>query len=508
MHKAASNTNSNLLDLCRKFEKTRILVIGDVILDKFVYGSVDRISPESPVPVLALKRENKMLGGAGNTLANLAGLTVKAELIAVIGADNEGEQLRELLGGLNVSPDNLVVDATRPTSVKTRFLAGHQQLLRSDFEKSDSVDDAVARKILEKFNALKSKIDAVIVSDYGKGVLRADVISAIIAGAKESNIPVIVDPKGSDYTKYKGATAVTPNKKELSEAVNGATLATDADVEQAANRLIKECGVQNVIATRSAEGISVISPSEGVHHIRQEHTVEVYDVSGAGDTVIATITASLAAGASFESAAYLANQAGSIAVTKVGTTPIRLEELLDALQGANIASSSRLYQAPLQSVEAAIEDINRWRAQNLKVGFTNGCFDIVHAGHVTYLNEARAQCDRLIVALNSDSSVRVLKGPERPVHDEKARATVLGALASVDMVILFGAKEQGQDNTANTLLEQLRPDIYFKGGDYKVEEIPEAPIVQAYGGIVKVLSNVEGYSTTNAIKKIRKTDAA
>lgn len=509
MSKASSPSCSSnaLMDLCRNFKKNRIVVVGDIILDKFVYGSVERISPESPVPVLALKRENKMLGGAGNTLANLVGLTAKADIIAVIGHDNEGAEVRELLGELGISSDNLVVDAARPTSVKTRFLAGHQQLLRSDFEKSEAVDDAIAAHITQKFTSLIKGANAVILSDYGKGVLRADVIASLIALAAENRIPVIVDPKGKDYTKYKGATAVTPNKKELSEAVNGASVASDSEVEKAARTLIGECGIQNVIATRSAEGISVISPAEGVHHMRQEHAVEVYDVSGAGDTVIATIAASIAGGASLQDAAYLANHAGGIAVAKVGTTPIRLEELVSALQSANRTDSTtnRLFQAPLQSAQAAIEDINRWRAQNLKIGFTNGCFDILHAGHVTYLNEARAHCDRLIVALNSDASVKILKGAERPVHDEQARATVLGALASVDMVILFGAEQAGQDNTANALLDRLRPDIYFKGGDYTVDQIPEAPIVQAYGGTVKVLGNVDGYSTTNAITKIKKT---
>lgn len=496
-----SDSNA-LAALCKTIPNQNILIIGDLILDKFIYGSVDRISPESPVPVLARKREDQMLGGAGNTLANLAGLKTNATIISVIGEDNEGETLKDLLAQKNSSSRYLITDPSRPTSVKTRFLAGHQQLLRTDFEKTDAISDAVAAQIITACEQLLPETKAVILSDYGKGVLRPDVIRSIIDKAAALSVPVIVDPKGTDFSIYSGATAITPNRNELAGATFNHPTDSDDNVVAAARQLIETCAVHAVIATRSQDGISIIeSNKDTATHIKAAHEVEVFDVSGAGDTVIATIAATLAAGGTLVEAATLANIAGNIAVTKVGTTPIRLEEIIHALVEEMSSAPERMRHAPLLIKEAGLEEVKRWRARGLKVGFTNGCFDIIHAGHVTYLDEARSLCDRLIVGLNQDSSVKVLKGPTRPIHDEKARATVLGALASVDMVILFGAEKHGDDNTACALLDYLRPDMYFKGGDYTVDQIPEAPTVQAYGGTVQVLQVVEGYSTTKAIEK-------
>lgn len=502
--------NKDLISLLNNLSDTSVLVVGDVILDKFIYGSVDRISPESPVPVLALSREDIMLGGAGNAFANLVGLGVKAQLLAVIGDDDDGGRIAEHMAGMGQSADHLIVDSSRPTSVKTRFLAGHQQLLRSDFEVTGALSADVADDLVQRFSALLSGVQAVILSDYGKGVLSPSVLKRLIEAARAQDIPVIVDPKGQDFGIYRGASAVTPNRKELADATQGMAVDSDADIQSAAERILTECGVGAVIATRSQDGMSVIQAGAAPYHVESAQDIEVFDVSGAGDTVIATIAASVAAGGSLEQAAVLANMAGSIAVTKVGTAAIRLADLVDAVDnGLNAASSpARARMAPLADDHSALEHVKRWKAKGLRVGFTNGCFDIVHAGHVTYLDEARGRCDRLIMALNSDASVKILKGPERPIHDEVARATVIGALASVDMVVLFGAEQAGDDNTASRLLDFLKPDLYFKGGDYKVEDIPETPTVEAYGGTVEVLSVVDGYSTTNAISKIRASDAA
>lgn len=493
----------SLQDLCEALPQQEILVIGDLILDRFIYGTVDRISPESPVPVLARSREDLMLGGAGNTFANLIGLKTKATLISVIGEDSEGETLKKLLEEKQVRTDTLITDPARPTSVKTRFLAGHQQLLRTDFEKIAPISDTIAQQILQTLDALLPTTKAVILSDYGKGVLRPDIIQTIITQANAQNIPVIVDPKGTDFSIYRGAFAITPNRKELSEATQGRPTKSDEDVIDAARHLITTCALQTVIATRSQDGMSVIQAEPAAPiHIKTAHEIEVFDVSGAGDTVIATIAAITAAQGSLEQAATLANIAGSIAVTKVGTAPIHLEELMQGLDVAyNFSTTAKQGQAPLLSLNAALEEVKRWRAKGLTIGFTNGCFDILHAGHVTYLHEASAHCDRLIVALNSDQSVKILKGETRPIHDEKARAIVLGGLAAVNMVVLFGAQEAGQDNTACALLDALKPDMYFKGGDYRIDQIPEAPTVQNYGGTVKVLQVVDGYSTTQAIEK-------
>ena len=505
-------TENPLGTILENLKTAHVVVVGDIMLDRFITGNVDRISPESPVPVLSIKDENKMLGGAGNALANLTGLGVKADIIALIGDDEDGKTVQSLVQSLGSDAKNLVVDASRPTIVKSRFLAGHQQLLRTDFENKQSVDDNTANQIIEQAKKAIEGAGAVIISDYGKGVLRADVIAAIIAAAKAKTIPVIVDPKGQDFSIYKGASAITPNKKELSEATKGSDTKTDDDVIKAATSLMNECGIEAVVATRSGDGMSVIQKTGEPVHLRSTD-IEVFDVSGAGDTVIATIAASLAAGADLVQAASLANIAGSIVVTKVGTAPIRLAELRDALNGDQKSDKSRSRKGDIFTHDEngwaeAAETIQRWKARGLKVGFTNGCFDILHFGHVSYLNNARDHCDRLVLGLNSDSSVKILKGPERPVHDEHSRAAVLAALGSIDMVVMFGARETGDDNTAIKLLETLKPDIYFKGGDYTEEQIPESPTVRAYGGEVNVMPVYEGHSTTNSIAKMKKGEAA
>lgn len=505
---------SSLLGIVQAIDKSRVLVLGDIMLDRFIYGHVDRISPESPVPVLSIKREDVMLGGAGNALANLAGLESEGSIISLIGADSEGKAVAKQLKALKCNND-LVVDKDRPTIVKTRYLAGQQQLLRSDFEKKGQISDDSARKIVAAVKKVIKKADVLVLSDYGKGLLRDDVIADVIATARESNVKVIVDPKGQDFSKYAGAYAVTPNKKELSEAAGGRPVDTDEEVVAAAKKIISGCDIETVIATRSKDGISVVSRGKAPMHFRTIN-VEVFDVSGAGDTVIATLAAAVAANATLAQAATLANIAGSIVVQKVGTAKIRREELADALHDDGILAATGI-QKDSGSVRAkktfylpdeALETIKRWRSKGYKIGFTNGCFDILHQGHVTYLAETRQHCDKLIVALNKDSSVRILKGEERPVHGENARATVLSALSSVSMVVLFGADRKGQDNTASKLLQLLKPDIYFKGGDYTVDQIPETPTVRGYGGEVVVLSEVKGQSTTNSIAKMRSGKAA
>lgn len=506
--------NSEMSATLSAMEDLPVLVIGDIMLDRFVYGTVERISPESPVPVLSVLREDKMLGGAGNALASLAGLKCKGHIIAVIGEDSEGQILASELRAIGIASDGLVIDSSRPTTLKTRFLAGHQQLLRSDFENNQTICGRIESEILEKAELLMPKMRGVLISDYGKGVLSARVLNTLITMARHHNIPVVVDPKGKDYLRYHGATAVTPNKKELAEASAGSPVKTDAQIVKAARLVLDECDIGCVLATRSAEGMSVICKDEAFEPVHLRTTAkDVYDVSGAGDVVIATFTAALSTGANMICAAALSNLAGGIAVSKVGTAPIRAKELHAAL--ADIGSLTTLtpvstahnpnrhLQAPLCDDDEALEQIRRWRARGFKIGFTNGCFDILHHGHVSYLNEARSHCDRLVVGLNTDASVKILKGAARPVNDETSRASVLGALASVDMVVLFGAALKGEDQTANALIARLQPDIYFKGGDYKVEQIPEAAGVQSYGGSVKVLSVFEGHSTTGTIAKIK-----
>lgn len=501
----------NEMQIVRDMEGQNVLVVGDVMLDRFVYGRVERISPESPVPVLSIERENTMLGGAGNTLSNLAHLKCRGKILSVVGNDAAGKEIRDLAGVLGIDTSGLLGVEDRPSIVKTRFLAGHQQLLRTDYERVQALKADVSGMLLDKLEELFEGVGAVILSDYGKGLLTKELVRGVIERAKAKGVPVLVDPKGRDYSLYAGADVVTPNKKELAEATHGGAVETDADIEQTAQALITQSGIGAVVATRSKDGMSVIGAGDPVH-IRSAADIEVFDVSGAGDTVIATLAAALAAGADLARAAGLANVAGSIVVSKVGTAPIRAEDLEKALsrgEGASIRPSvERARNAPVSDRAAAKEEVQRWRARGLKVGFTNGCFDILHIGHVSYLNAARERCDRLVVGLNRDSSVRILKGPERPVHDEASRAGVLAALGAVDMVVLFGAEKEGQDNTACALIEYLQPDIYFKGGDYTADQIPEAPSVRQCGGTVEVMPVRAGYSTTSSIAKIRDEAAA
>ncbi|MCC6598812.1 MAG: D-glycero-beta-D-manno-heptose-7-phosphate kinase [Alphaproteobacteria bacterium] len=509
---------ARLQDLVEKMGKARVLVIGDVMLDRFIYGHVERISPESPVPVLSVKREEYMLGGAGNALANLVGLGVSPAILSVVGQDEEGRkvatQLEALTGGEQAG---LMADPLRPTTIKTRFLAGHQQLLRTDFERRAPIDRALITAALEKLVVLIKQTDAILISDYGKGFLQPDFLAGIIAQARAAGLPVVVDPKGRDFSIYRGADVITPNKKELSEAAGDLPVNSDEEVCIASAGLIESCGLGAVVATRSGDGMSVVRKNKPPVHLRTTD-IEVFDVSGAGDSVIATIAAALAAGGTLDDAAALANIAGSIVVTKVGTAPIRREELLQMLRsdqgdvlvrlGTERHKADRARRGDILSWEEAAEQVRRWKARGLKVGFTNGCFDVLHVGHVSYLNAARDHCDRLIVGLNTDVSVKILKGPERPVHEESARCGVLAALGAVDSVVLFGAAEAGGDNTARALLEILKPDIYFKGGDYTEDQIPEAPVVRAFGGVVQIMPVSEGHSSTASIQKIKGGKAA
>ncbi len=494
----------SLLHTIEKMAGSRVLVIGDLMLDRFVYGEVTRISPESPVPVLKVTREDRMPGGAGNVLSNLKGLNAKATIIALVGKDEDGALLNRLTG--EMGEVRLVAAEDRPTISKTRFLASHQHMLRVDEEQAKPLTAETEAALIAAIEAAMPGQQVVVLSDYNKGVLSVPVLKAIFAAAKKAGVPVLVDPKGHDYSVYKGADIVTPNRKELAEATRGMATATDADIEAAARKIIDDAGIAAVIATRSQDGMSVIRPGQPALHLRAQ-ALEVFDVSGAGDTVIATAAAALAAGASLNDAATLANLAGAVVVAKVGTAAIRAEELMRAANGEGTKNSAA-GQAPLCDWDTARDQVRRWQAQGLKVGFTNGCFDILHAGHVHYLNEARGHCDRLVLGLNHDASVRILKGPTRPVNIETDRATVIGGLGAVSLVVLFGAEEKGQDNTPCALIDYVRPDLFFKGGDYTVDQLPEAKIVQAYGGEVRLMGLTEGLSTTNTIKKIGEGKAA
>lgn len=468
----------------------RILCVGDVMLDRYIYGDVERISPEGPIPVLRVKDERTMLGGAGNVVRNLAALGAHVAFASVIGADDVGEEISRMLAAVPHVDASLAVDQMRRSTVKERYVAMGQQVLRADYETNASLSPALQREVIDRVRGLLTGVQVVILSDYGKGVLTQEVCGAVIAAARAAGIPVIVDPKGRNYELYRGASVVTPNRKELAE-VTGQAAKDDAAIVALARRLIAEADLEAMIVTRSQEGMSVVTADGNVAHLPAESR-EVFDVSGAGDTVISTLAAALATGLPLVDAASLANTAAGIVVGKVGTAVVYRDELAAKLREHELSSM----EMKIVTREAAADIAAAWRRKGLKVGFTNGCFDLLHPGHVALLAQSRALCDRLIVGLNSDASVARLKGPTRPIQPDVSRATVLASLASVDLVVIFG------EDTPEDLICAIRPDILVKGGDYTVETIVGAEFVQSYGGQVVVVDLVPGFSTTKTLEKL------
>lgn len=480
-------------DLARHIESlsgATVLCIGDAMLDRFVYGSVDRISPEAPIPVLRLERETAMLGGAGNVAANVLALGATCRFVTAVGDDAAGDELRELVADQIGDAFGVVTEPGRQTTVKTRFIGGRQQLLRADAERVAPLGDAWREAMLAAVREELRSAGAVILSDYGKGLLDLQTVAAVIAMAEEAGLPVVVDPKGTDYGRYRGASVLTPNRKELMQAT-GLPADDDEEVARAARHLIETCGVGAVVATRSERGMTVVTAAGEVTHLPAEAR-EVFDVSGAGDTVVAALTAALAVGIPLADAARLANLAAGIVVGKVGTAVVRAPELLAAVH----EQEWRQGEGKIATLEEAVECVARWRLRGRRVGFTNGCFDLLHPGHISLLGQARAACDVLVVGLNSDESVRRLKGPTRPVQGEGARATVLSSLASVDLVVIFG------QDTPETLIRAVRPDVLVKGADYSIEQVVGAEFVQSYGGRVVLAELVAGQSTTNTIRRM------
>ncbi|MGQ9366708.1 D-glycero-beta-D-manno-heptose-7-phosphate kinase [Azospirillum sp. ST 5-10] len=481
-------------DLARHIEAlstARVLCVGDVMLDRFVYGAVDRVSPEAPIPVLRIERETAMLGGAGNVAANLTALGAVCRFVSVVGDDPAGSEVRRLVALETGDNAGIVAEPGRQTTVKTRFIGGRQQLLRADAETVVGVNPLWCESLRGAVHEALREVGAVVLSDYGKGVLSDRLVAETIAAARAAGLPVVVDPKGNDYRRYRGATVVTPNRKELMQAT-GRPADSDAEVADACAHLIGACGIDAVVATRSERGLTVVTRTGTVAHLPAEAR-EVFDVSGAGDTVVATLTSALAAGVPLEDAARLANLAAGIVVGKVGTAVVRTAELLGALH----EQEWRHGECKVVTREEAVERLCRWKMRGKRIGFTNGCFDLLHPGHVSLLAQAKAGCDLLVVGLNSDDSVRRLKGPTRPVQGESARATVLASLSSVDLVVIF------DEDTPEQLIRTLRPDVLVKGADYRVDQVVGADFVQSYGGRVLLADLVAGQSTTNTIKRLK-----
>ncbi len=474
------------------FAGRRILCVGDVMVDHSLYGEVKRLSPEAPVPVVRVTRESSDLGGAGNVARNIAALGASCAFVSIIGDDRGGQQASELLARLPQTDPYLRVAKGRETTIKNRFFSndGHH-LLRADRETVMPLTGADLADLERAAAAEIVRCDAVILSDYAKGMLTTGLAAAVIAAARAAGKPVIVDPKTSDYERYRGATIITPNRAELAEAT-GMAVESDAAIVAAAQVLRGRTGAAAILVTRSGEGMSLVA-GDGVYHLPAENR-EVADVTGAGDTVIAVFSLAVAGGASMVAAARLANIAAGIVVGRQGTAVATAADLTAALRHSGLAGA----EEKIVDRATAAAKAGDWRRQGLKVGFTNGCFDLLHPGHVSLLRQARAACDRLVVGLNSDASVRRLKGETRPVQTESARATVMASLASVDLVVIFG------EDTPLDLIEQVRPDVLVKGADYTRDKVVGGDFVESTGGRVVLAEVVPAFSTTATIASLKK----
>lgn len=476
------------------FPDARVVCLGDVMLDRYVYGRVERVSAEAPIPIIHTSTHRDMLGGAGNVSRNVVALGAEAILIGVTGDDHAGERIARLADSEDRLTSRLVIEAGRSSTVKTRYVADGQQLLRADDECVDAISNETAARVMDALRAELPGTDVLVLSDYMKGVLADDVLAAAIAEAGRAGVPVIADPKRADFSAYAGVTLLKPNQAELAVATRS-PCRSEADIEDAARKLMEACAIDAVMVSRSKRGLSLFQRTVGPLHV-VARALDVFDVSGAGDTVVSTAAVALASGADLEAVAELANAAGGIVVGKLGTATVSRSELAARLFEMDVSSS----EAKITSAESAEAIVAGWRARGQRVGFTNGCFDLVHAGHVSLLTEARSACDRLIVAMNGDASVRRLKGPGRPVQQETARAIVLASLEMVDMVIVFS------EDTPIPLLERLRPDVLLKGGDYTIDQVVGADVVRAYGGEIRLAKLVPGHSSTAVIAEMSSTN--
>ncbi|WP_341920621.1 bifunctional D-glycero-beta-D-manno-heptose-7-phosphate kinase/D-glycero-beta-D-manno-heptose 1-phosphate adenylyltransferase HldE [Hydrocarboniphaga effusa] len=477
------------MSLLPRFAKARVLVVGDVMLDRYWTGSTSRISPEAPVPVVRVSRDQARPGGAANVALNLAALGVQTRLLGVIGADEAGAVLRERVAEASIAA-HWIEAPTHPTITKLRVLSRNQQVIRLDFEESFAAGDAFAREDFSRaFDALLPQVDAVLLSDYGKGTLAQ--VQALIEACRRAGKPVTVDPKGSDYARYRGATLLTPNVPEL-EAVVGAC-ADEATLVAKGEALLHELQLQALLVTRSEKGMTLLRVDAAPLHLPTQAR-EVFDVTGAGDTVISTLTAALAAGADLERAVTLSNAAAGITVGKLGAATVSPAELEATLDPHPVGDS----EAGMFDEDALLGWMERARAQGQRVVMTNGCFDLLHVGHLRYLEQARKLGDRLIVAVNDDDSVRRLKGPSRPLNTVADRMRLLAGLKCVDAVVAFG------EDTPARLIGRVLPDILVKGGDYTVEQVAGHEAVAAAGGRTVILDFYDGYSTTSTIARAQK----
>jgi D-beta-D-heptose 7-phosphate kinase / D-beta-D-heptose 1-phosphate adenosyltransferase len=482
------------MSIVENFAKVQVLCIGDVMLDRFTDGVIRRISPESPVPVFSAGASKTYPGGAANVARNIAALGGRCTLIGIVGEDDAGRMLGEdLQAGGNIVAI-LVPSNDRRTTEKTRFVAQGQHVLRVDRETALPLPAAAEQALLAALAQHIGGQQVVVLSDYAKGVLGDDVIRRAIAMARERHVPVIVDPKSHDLTRYKGATVITPNAREI-EAATGIAAPDDAGAVAAAEAGLRLTAAEAMLITRAEQGMTLVRRAGGPVHVRSVAR-EVFDVVGAGDTVSAALALALGAGAELEAAARIANAAAGISVGRRGTSTVSAGELLEELSGAE-KNEPGAHLAKLLDWPAAALRVQAWRTAGCRIVFTNGCFDVLHLGHIRLLDFARAQGDKLIIGLNSDASVRRLKGAGRPLNLEADRAEILAALDVVDAVVLFG------EDTPQRLIEQIAPDVLVKGGDYAIDQIVGAAFVESRGGKVLRFELVPGKSSTGIIAKLR-----
>jgi len=472
-----------MIDL--QVKSPKLLVIGDLMIDHYLWGSCERISPEAPVQVVNVKSESAVLGGAGNVINNLKALGAKVDVISVVGGCEISDELKILLKNINVSTQHLITQKDRITSKKSRIIAAQQQVVRYDRESSDEISAESQKSILDTFTNIIANYNGVLLSDYGKGVLTSDLTQSLISIANKNNKKVLVDPKGLDYSKYKGAYLLTPNKKEASEATQ-VNIKDDASLTQAISQLKTQCDLTVSLITLSEQGVAIYDDK-----LRTHPTVarEVFDVTGAGDTVLASLGFALACGYEIDDAVEFSNLAAGVVVGKIGSATASLNEIIEYESSLN-KSSSDAHIKTLNEITVLSKEL---KARGKKIIFTNGCFDILHAGHVRYLETAKSYGDVLILGLNSDRSVTALKGEGRPINTQLDRAYILAALEAVDYVVVF------DDDTPYDLIKAIKPHILVKGGDYEGKQV----VGQDIADELKLVQFVDGKSTTKTIEKIQ-----
>lgn len=479
-------------EVLRIFPDSRILVIGDVMLDRFVYGEVKRISPEAPAAVINAEVPEEIVGGAANAAINIASLGAQCELIGVVGQDSAATVLEKLLENRNVRA-SFVRTSKRCTTVKMRFVANlhNTHMLRADWEDSSALDPELEDELLRRIKAAVAEADGVLISDYAKGVLTPRILEYVFETARDQGKPVVVDPKGNNFGKYKGVTTLTPNVSEVCDAVGRKVANEDQSLVEAGRQILSVTDADFLLITRSEKGILIVEKNgsfEGFPATGQK----VIDVSGAGDTLAASFLLALVSGAGHRNAARLANIAAGIIVGLRGTATIPLAELKSALLSRIPVSEDTKVFGDWADLVVRVDE---WRREGLTVGFTNGCFDLVHPGHVHALKSARALCDRLVVGINSDASVQRLKGPTRPIQSQDARAIVLSAFGFVDAVAVF------DEQTPLSLIQAVKPTVLVKGADYTASQVVGKEFVESYGGRVELISLVPDASTSNLVKR-------